>query len=44
MKSSPETDALNFAPRIRVLMLMLICRSDYSYPHYTSQLPLFRPE
>jgi pimeloyl-ACP methyl ester carboxylesterase len=38
----PETEMLNFAPRIRVPTLMVNGRSDYAYPYETSQLPLFR--
>jgi pimeloyl-ACP methyl ester carboxylesterase len=37
----PETDALNFAPRIRVPTLMVNGRSDFTYPYDTSQRPLF---
>ena len=38
----PETEHLNFAPRIRVPTLMVNGRSDFSYPYETSQLPLFQ--
>ena len=41
VRSSPEVDALNFAPRIRVPTLMVNGRSDFGFPYKTSQLPLF---
>jgi dienelactone hydrolase len=39
--SLPEVDAFNFAPRVRVPVLLLNGRLDYFYPVETSQLPLF---
>jgi formylglycine-generating enzyme required for sulfatase activity/dienelactone hydrolase len=38
---APETDALNFAPRVHVPVLMLNGRDDFIHPYETSQLPLF---
>jgi formylglycine-generating enzyme required for sulfatase activity/dienelactone hydrolase len=38
----PEADALNFAPRVRVPVLMVNGRYDFGAPLETSQLPLFR--
>jgi len=38
----PELDAVNFAPRTRIPVLMLNGREDYVYPLETSQYPLFR--
>jgi formylglycine-generating enzyme required for sulfatase activity/dienelactone hydrolase len=40
--SLPEVDALNFAPRVRVPVLLLNGRFDFFYPMETSQLPMFR--
>jgi pimeloyl-ACP methyl ester carboxylesterase len=38
----PEADALNFAPRVRVPVLMINGRYDFLAPLETSQKPLFR--
>jgi eukaryotic-like serine/threonine-protein kinase len=38
----PEVDALNFAPRVHVPVLMVNGRSDFAAPYETSQRPLFR--
>jgi dienelactone hydrolase len=38
----PEVDALNFAPRVRVPVLMVNGRYDFMAPYETSQVPLFR--
>jgi dienelactone hydrolase len=38
----PETDNLNFLPRVRAPILMLNGRYDYTYPLETSQRPFFR--
>jgi len=40
--SLPEADAVNFAPRVKVPVLMLNGRFDYFYPTATSQEPLFK--
>jgi formylglycine-generating enzyme required for sulfatase activity/dienelactone hydrolase len=37
----PETDPINFAPRVRVPLLMLNGRDDFIHRYETSQLPLF---
>ena len=37
-----EVDALNFAPRVHVPVLMVNGRSDFTAPYETSQKPLFR--
>jgi eukaryotic-like serine/threonine-protein kinase len=37
----PETDPLNFAPRVRIPVLMLNGRDDFMFPYETSQRPLF---
>jgi eukaryotic-like serine/threonine-protein kinase len=37
-----DIDPLNFAPRIRVPVLMINGRYDYLYPYETSQLPLLQ--
>jgi dienelactone hydrolase len=39
---SAETDPLNFLPRVRVPVLMLNGRYDYTFPVDTSQKPFFR--
>jgi formylglycine-generating enzyme required for sulfatase activity/dienelactone hydrolase len=39
--SLPEVDAFNFAPRVRVPLLLLNGRFDFFYPVETSQLPMF---
>jgi cephalosporin-C deacetylase-like acetyl esterase len=41
-KSLPEVDQLNFAPRVKVPVLMLNGRFDDIFPVNTSQEPLFR--
>jgi dienelactone hydrolase len=38
----PELQLLNFAPRVKVPVLMLNGRQDAIFPYETSQLPLFR--
>jgi dipeptidyl aminopeptidase/acylaminoacyl peptidase len=41
-KGAPETDPFNFAPRIRVPVLMINGRNDFQFPLIQQQLPLFR--
>jgi cephalosporin-C deacetylase-like acetyl esterase len=41
-KSLPEADQLNFAPRVKVPVLMLNGRFDFVFPPETSQVPMFR--
>jgi cephalosporin-C deacetylase-like acetyl esterase len=41
-KSLPEVDGLNFAPRVKVPVLMLNGEFDFYYPVRTSQEPMFR--
>ena len=38
----PEVDALNYAPRVRMPVLMINGRYDFAYPLEESQKPLFR--
>ncbi len=38
----PDVDALNFAPRVRMPVLMINGRYDFTAPYQTSQVPLFR--
>ena len=38
----PDVDAFNFAPRVRVPVLMINGRYDFTAPYQTSQVPLFR--
>ncbi len=40
-QSLPEVDPVNFAPRVKVPVLMLNGRYDYYYPTATSQEPMF---
>ena len=40
-RSLPEVDELNFAPRVKVPVLMLNGRFDFFYPVGTSQEPMF---
>jgi len=40
--SAPEVDAFNFAPRVKVPVLLLNGRFDFFYPMDTSQLPMFQ--
>ena len=41
-KVLPEVDQLNFAPRVKVPVLMLNGRFDFFYPVETSQEPMYR--
>jgi eukaryotic-like serine/threonine-protein kinase len=41
-KSLSEADQLNFAPRVKVPVLMLNGKYDYMFPVETSQTPMFR--
>jgi len=41
-KCLPEVDQLNFAPHVKVPVLMLNGRFDFFYPPETSQVPMFR--
>ena len=40
-KLPAEADAVNYAPRIRIPVLMMTGRHDYVFPYQTSQKPLF---
>ena len=39
----PEVDAINFAPRVRVPVLMVNGRYDFTAPYETSQVPALPP-
>jgi serine/threonine protein kinase/formylglycine-generating enzyme required for sulfatase activity/cephalosporin-C deacetylase-like acetyl esterase len=41
-RSLPEVDELNFAPRVKVPVLMLNGHFDFFYPPETSQMPMFQ--
>jgi cephalosporin-C deacetylase-like acetyl esterase len=41
-KRLPEVDQINFAPRVKVPVLMLNGRFDFTFPPETSQEPMFR--
>jgi len=40
--SPPEVDEINFAPHVRIPILMMSGRDDFVNPVETSQVPLFR--
>ncbi|HSE41041.1 MAG TPA: SUMF1/EgtB/PvdO family nonheme iron enzyme, partial [Acidobacteriota bacterium] len=40
-KRPPETDEINFAPRVHIPVLMINGRYDHVFPIETSQLPMF---
>ncbi len=42
VRTPPEVDAVNFAPRVKVPVLMLNGRYDFGHPVETDQLPMFR--
>jgi hypothetical protein len=41
-KTRPEVDQINFAPRVRIPVLMLNGRYEFIFPKETSQDPMFR--
>src|SRR5207245_1211902 len=41
-KALPEVDQINFAPRVKIPVLMIDGRYDYLFPTETSQIPLYR--
>ncbi len=41
-RAAPEVDPVNFAPRIRIPVLLLGGRQDFIHPVDSAQLPLFR--
>ena len=41
-KGPPEVEQINFAPRVKVPVLMLNGRYDFVFPVDTSQMPMFR--
>ena len=41
-RPAPEADPFNFAPRVRVPVLMLNGDQDFIFPFQTSQIPLFQ--
>ena len=41
-KRTPEADEINFAPRVKIPVLMVNGRYDFIFPLETSQAPLFR--
>ncbi|MDQ6892103.1 MAG: SUMF1/EgtB/PvdO family nonheme iron enzyme [Acidobacteriota bacterium] len=38
----PEVEPINFAPRIRIPVLLIAGRYDFAHPYETTQVPLFR--
>ncbi len=38
----PEVDAINFAPRVKMPVLMLNGRQDFTFPLEASQKPMFK--
>jgi dienelactone hydrolase len=41
-RSMPEVEAINFAPRVKIPVLMLNGRFDFFYPEEGTQIPMFR--
>ena len=41
-RTLPEVDQINFAPRVKIPVLMLNGKYDHNFPLEASQLPLFR--
>jgi eukaryotic-like serine/threonine-protein kinase len=41
-RSMPEVEAINFAPRVKIPVLMLNGRFDFFYPEQGTQIPMFR--
>lgn len=41
-KGPPEVEQINFAPRVKIPVLMLNGRYDFIFPVETSQMPMFR--
>ena len=41
-RAAPEVEPVNFAPRIRIPVLLLGGRDDFQHPYETAQVPLFR--
>ena len=42
LQVAPEVEPLNFAPRIRIPVLLIAGRYDFGHPYETTQVPLFR--
>jgi tRNA A-37 threonylcarbamoyl transferase component Bud32/pimeloyl-ACP methyl ester carboxylesterase len=42
LRVPPEVEPLNFAPRIRIPVLLVAGRYDFGHPYETTQVPLFR--
>lgn len=41
-RAPPEVEPANFAPRIRIPVLLITGRLDFQHPYETAQLPFFR--
>ena len=41
-RALPEVDPVNFAPRVRLPVLLITGRYDFSAPYETAQAPMFR--
>jgi cephalosporin-C deacetylase-like acetyl esterase len=41
-RSMPEVEAINFAPRVKIPVLMLNGRFDFFYPEEGTQIPMYR--
>ncbi|HSP06117.1 MAG TPA: hypothetical protein VLR94_03020 [Acidobacteriota bacterium] len=41
-KIPPEVDPVNFAPHVRIPVLMVNGREDFDLPYATAQVPLFQ--
>jgi formylglycine-generating enzyme required for sulfatase activity/dienelactone hydrolase len=42
VRRPPEVDPLNFAPHVKIPILMINGRTDFTFPYESSQLPMFR--
>lgn len=42
VRNSPEVEAIHFAPRARIPVLMMNGRNDFTFPLETSQIPMLR--
>ncbi len=42
VRSPPEIEPINFAPRVRIPVLLVTGRYDFAHPYETAQLPMFR--
>jgi dipeptidyl aminopeptidase/acylaminoacyl peptidase len=41
-RAPPEVEPINFAPRIKIPVLLIAGRYDFAHPYETTQVPMFR--